>query len=74
MATPKKYNEFRVHSFKGKKPDEMFPTKRGSVSIHEHEADLNNANVRRTKLFYVLDEKPKGGKSKKEVTEPKTEV
>lgn len=64
----KKYNEFRVDSFKREKGlivtdkwgnpviQEKRLTSRGSVMIHDHEADLNNSNVLRTKLFYELSE------------------
>ena len=50
---PKKYDEFKCDFEKGK-PINLVPTKRGSVSIHDHEADLNNENANRTKLYYKL--------------------
>jgi hypothetical protein len=55
---PKKYNEFRVsltiHRDGSYTIDSKTPTKRGVVSIHEHEAKLNNKYVTRTKLYYEL--------------------
>jgi len=50
---PKKYDEFRC-DFENGKPVNLVKTKRGSVSIHDHEADLNNENANRTKLYYKL--------------------
>jgi len=57
---PKRYKEFKVVIEKdgkgGFKIVEKFPTKRGHVSIHEHEAEINNKQVSRSKLWYELDE------------------
>ena len=51
---PKIYNEFKV-DIVGGKPDLSTKrlTKRGTVSIHEHEAEINNRQVVRTKLYYI---------------------
>lgn len=60
---PKIYNEFRVvyeKDDKGKlRITDKFLTKRGQVSIHDHEAQTNNSYVKNTKLFYELAEEPK---------------
>jgi len=60
---PKKYNECRVDvdwtDKKNPKPINKTLTKRASVSIHEHEAELNNYYFTRTRLFYELAEEAK---------------
>ena len=57
---PKKYNEFKVTltiQRNGKfEITSKTPTARGHVSIHEHEAELNNRNVKRSHLWYELAE------------------
>jgi len=61
------FKEYRVHSFKIENGryvfENMLPviedkslTKRGEVSIHEHEARTNNENVLKTKLWYEIAE------------------
>lgn len=61
MSNPRKYNEFKISEFdyKKKKPISMNQTKRGTVSIHEHEADKMNSIANRTKLWYELAEERK---------------
>lgn len=39
------------------KPANKVLTDRGSVSIHDHEAESNNSNFTRTKLYYEEDVK-----------------
>jgi len=53
---PKIYNEFKVLGRVDKSGrfviDEKTPTKRGQVSIHEHEAELLNSQARQSHLWY----------------------
>ena len=64
---PKKYNEFRVDvdwtDKNNPKPINKTQTKRGTVSIHDHEAELNNSYFTKTRLWYDLAEEPKVEKS-----------
>ena len=54
---PKKFNEFKVDVIGGKVDyNSKRLTARGSVVIHEHEAEINNSRTRSTKLFYELAE------------------
>lgn len=41
---------------KNPKPKNKVPTKRGQVSIHEHEAELNNSYFKQNRLWYELAE------------------
>jgi len=49
--TPKRYNEYRVTIDRGKIVSKQ-PTARGQVSIHDNEAELKNAAMHTTKLYY----------------------
>ena len=57
---PKRYKEFKVElQFSSKKQftiKHKWPTDRGHVSIHEHEAELLNSQVKQTHKWYELDE------------------
>lgn len=51
--TPKKYNEYRVVWNKERTViEQKFLTKRGHVSIHDHEANLMNENTKNSCLLY----------------------
>lgn len=60
----KKYDEFRV-VLNGGKIVKKELTDRGHVMITDRDAEINNANVKFTKLFYELAEVPKSEKEDK---------
>ncbi len=68
-STQKKYNEFKVYSWKkeGKQlvPDETKQTERGSVMISERDAYINNQMAQNTGLYYELAPVPKQTKPEK---------
>ena len=70
MSKPVIHKEYRVDlEWKNGKasPINKVLTERGTVSIYPHEAEINNANVTRTKLWYEEEKE-------KQIRKPKTDL
>lgn len=52
---PKRYKEYRVLSLSNGKIKDKVLSDRGSVSIYEHEAEMQNLHFKTNKFWYELD-------------------